>query len=85
MLWGCGDVGVADDGMYCMVVALGEARREGVLCVGGRYGTCLAECTEILSVGGICVAEVRARSLPVTRWALMKIPSMREREMLTPC
>ncbi len=38
-----------------------------------------------LSVDGMCVAEVSARSLPVTRWVLMKISLMRERETVVPC
>ena len=50
-LWRCGDVGVADDGVHCVVVAPGEARWGGVLCVSGRYGACLTESTEIFVSG----------------------------------
>ena len=84
-LWGCGDVGVADDGMYCVVVAPGEARGEGFCVLAGVTVRAWRSAQRFLSVGWMCVAEVSARSLPETRWALIKIPSMRERETVVPC
>ena len=71
--------------MYCVVVAPGEARGEGLCVPAGVAVRAWRSAQRFLSVGGMCVAEVSARSLPVTRWALMKIPSMREREIVAPC
>ena len=55
------------------------------MCAGGRYGARLAECTEIFVTGWDVRGEVSARSLPETTWALIKIPSMRERETVVSC
>ena len=67
--------------MYCVVVAPGE----GFCVLAGVTVRAWRSAQRFLSVGGMHVAEVNVRSLPETRWALMKIPSIWERETVVPC
>ena len=51
-----------------------------------RVGWCIWRSAQrCLSVGGMCLALIRARSWPVTRCALMNMPSMRDLEISWPC
>ena len=68
-----------------MVVAPGEARGEGFCVLLGVRVHAWFSAQRFSSVGGIFLAEVSARSLPESRWVLIKIQLMRERETVAPC
>ena len=84
-LLGCGDVEVADDCMYYVVVAPGELMGKGFCVLAGVSVIAWRRARTFSSVGGIFLAEVSARSLPESRWVLIKIQLMRERETVAPC